>query len=309
MAQFAPTSNAGSRMPPDTGAPSSRELPAAADRATAVIARSAGLPAFVVIGAMKSGTSSLHHYLGQHPEISMSRVKEPNYFIEAGNLGRGLDWYQSLFADRSKLCGEVSPSYSKRHRHRGVPERLHERVPHVKLIYLLRDPIDRIVSHYLHNRQRSRETRSLAEAVAAKSYRNNYVRTSLYHFQLSAFLGHFPLDRILIATTEDLKERQAETLASVFRFIGVDAGFEGSEFGRLFNRTPAAAEVPKSAETKGRAVTGIIDAALRRLRQTAVAAPRPVLEPADRDRLAERLAPDVERLRALTGLRFERWSL
>lgn len=86
-----------------------------------------------------------------------------------------------------------------------MPGRLHDLLPDAKLIYLLRDPIDRMVSHYLHNRQLGRERRTLADAVAARSYRNNYVHTSLYHFQISAFLDHFPLERVLIATTEDLR--------------------------------------------------------------------------------------------------------
>jgi hypothetical protein len=64
----------------------------------------------IIIGAMKSGTSSLHHYLRQHPEICMSSAKEPNFFIEAGNFSKGLDWYRSMFADHTKICGEASPA-------------------------------------------------------------------------------------------------------------------------------------------------------------------------------------------------------
>jgi Sulfotransferase domain len=278
-------------------------------RAIAPASSSVGLPAFIVIGAMKSGTSSLYHYMRQHPDICMSSIKETDFFIEERNYGKGLDWYRSLFADPRKVCGEASPNYSKRHRHRGVPERLHRLVPEAKLIYLLRDPIDRIASHYLHNRLLGRETRSLAEAVAARSYRNNYVRTSLYHFQLSAFLRHFPLERILIATAEDLKAEQSATLASVFRFVGVDAGFEGSEFGRLFNETPVARQGSERPRMRGRAIGGLVDAALRPFRHTSKSVARPVLDQADRDLLAEHLAPDIDRLRALTGLRFERWSL
>jgi hypothetical protein len=239
-----------------------------------------GLPAFIVIGTMKGGTSSLHHYFSRHPEICMSAAKEPNFFVEARNFGKGLGWYRSLFADQTKVCGEASPAYSKRHQHQGVPERLHDALPHVKLIYVLRDPIDRIVSHYLHNRIVGRETRSLAAAVAAKSYRNNYVRTSMYGFQLAAFLPYFPLERILIATSEALKAQRAETLKSMFRFIGVDPHYAAGEFDRLVNQTPLA-EVSEPA----------------------------ALVREDRDRLAEHLAPDIEELRALTGQRFAHWSL
>jgi Sulfotransferase domain len=230
-------------------------------------------------------------------------VKEPNFFIEARNFGKGLDWYRSLFADPAKVCGEASPAYSKRHRHEGVPERLRDVVPQVRLIYVLRDPIDRIVSHYLHNRRLGRETRPLPVAIATKAYRNNYVQTSRYAFQLSAFLSRFPRERILIATSEELKDERAATLARIFRFIGVDPHFEDRDFARLVNRTPL-------APARGQAPAGA--------RGASPGAPSgqesgtlawPVLERADRDRLAEHLAPDLEDLRALTGLRFERWSL
>jgi hypothetical protein len=239
--------------------------------------KDAGLPSFIIIGTMKGGTSSLHHYLKQHPEICMSSRKEPDFFSKAANFDKGLDWYRSLFASRSKVCGEVSPSYSKSHMHRGVPGRLYRTVPAVKLIYILRDPIERMISHYLHSKSRGRQKQLLTEALAAKSYRNNYVRTSMYRYQISAFLRRFPLERILIATTEDLKENRTETLRAMFQFIGVDPDFESCEFNKLLHQTP--------------------------VRE------RPVLEQEERDRLAERLAPDIDGLRALTGLRFERWCL
>ena len=266
---------------------------------------SVGLPAFIIIGTMKGGTTSLHLYLSQHPEVCMSAAKEPNYFIEARNFGKGLDWYRSLFADHTKVCGEASPVYSKRHRHEGVPERLRDVVPHVRLIYVLRDPIDRIVSHYLHNQVIGRETRSLSAAIAARAYRNNYVRTSLYAFQLDAFLRCFSLERILIVTAENLKDRRTETLEKIFRFIGVDPDFKSSEFDRLFNQTPVAGQSP------ARAAMGGHRGPISSLRSVLGQAPsqRPALDPDHRNRLIEHLAPDIERLRALTGLRLERWSL
>jgi hypothetical protein len=296
-------------VPRARGEPVRRELPASpsgAQSAQKIKARKAsgsGLPSFIVIGAMKGGTSSLYHYLGEHPEICMSSTKETDYFIEGRNYGQGLDWYRSLFADHAKVCGEASPNYSKRHRHRGVPSRLRRLIPDVRLIYIMRDPIDRIVSHYLHNRSIGRENRALPEAVAAKSYRNNYVRTSMYQFQLAAYVRRFPLERILTITTEELREKQAETLKTIFRFVGVDPDFEGKVFGRYFNQTPVAGQT--ESDDNG----GIPPPALLPLQQASVALERPVLDRADRDRLAEYLAPDIEKLRLLTGLRFERWSL
>jgi hypothetical protein len=260
-----------------------------------------GLPSFIVIGAMKGGTSSLHHYLRQHPEVCMSRIKETDFFIEARNYAKGLDWYRSLFADHDKVCGEASPNYTKRHQHRGVPARLRQVIPDAKLIYLLRDPIDRVVSHYLHNRALGREARSLAEAVGAKSCRNNYVRTSMYLYQLSPYLRRFGLERILIVTTEDLKDKRAATLKRIFEFIGVDGHLEGSDYGRLFNQTPVVAP-PESQRNDWLPGPPIPE-------QAADANGRPVLDPGLKDRLVECLTPDLDQLRNATGLRFERWSL
>ena len=109
------------------------------------------LPTFIVIGAMKCGTNSLHRYLKLHPQICMSSTKEPNYFVEEKNYAEGIDWYQSLFKDSTKALGECSTNYSKRPFFQGVAQRIQAVLPDVKLIYLLRDPVERIISHYRHN--------------------------------------------------------------------------------------------------------------------------------------------------------------
>ena len=280
-------------------------LPARVERAMAVAYQGAGLPSFIIIGTMKGGTSSLHHYLRKHPKICMSAAKEPNFFIAACNFDKGLNWYRSLFGDHTKVCGEASPAYSKRHQHPGVPERLYRLVPHVKLIYILRDPIDRIISHYMHNRISGRERRSMAVAISSRSYRNNYVQTSMYGFQLAAFLPHFSLDRILIATTEDLRDQRVETLRSIFQFIGVEPRFKDSEFDRLFNQTVVVGQA-SGGGAKGARERRV---EVSRFDRGSDVSARPQLDPEDRDRLVQHLAPDIDRLRDLTGLRFERWSL
>ena len=83
------------------------------------------LPNLVVIGAQKCGTSGLHYHLGLHPEISMSKPKELNFFIEERNWPRGLDWYRAHFDARATVRGESSPNYTAYPQHLGVPERMH----------------------------------------------------------------------------------------------------------------------------------------------------------------------------------------
>lgn len=110
------------------------------------------LPDFMIIGAMKCATSTLHSQLEAQPGIFMSRPKEPNFFSDADQWARGLDWYRSLFsaAAPGDLCGESSTHYSKLPDLPDALPRLKMHVPHAKLIYIMRHPVDRLISHYGH---------------------------------------------------------------------------------------------------------------------------------------------------------------
>ena len=88
--------------------------------------RHAELPNLIIIGGLKCGTTSIHHYLGLHPEIQMSKPKELNFFVEELNWDLGLDWYASRFDDRFKVRGESSPHYTNLPRFDGVAERIKE---------------------------------------------------------------------------------------------------------------------------------------------------------------------------------------
>ena len=113
------------------------------------------LPTFVVIGAMKAGTVSLRHYLDEHPDVFLGRggrFGEPNFFVAEYNWPRGRDWYESLFdgAGGAAAIGECSPCYTWAHAFRGVPERMAQVVPEARLVYVVRDPIARMQSMYMH---------------------------------------------------------------------------------------------------------------------------------------------------------------
>ena len=94
------------------------------------------LPNLIVIGAAKCGTTSLHEYLNEHPEISMSSEKELYFFVEEKNLGKGLAWYESQFDPSAPVRGESSPGYSALPLYRGVPERMAETIPDAKLVVI-----------------------------------------------------------------------------------------------------------------------------------------------------------------------------
>ena len=109
-------------------------------------------PDFILIGAMKSATSTLHAQLAQQPGIFMSTPKEPNYFSDDQQYALGEDWYDNLFAAAKpgELCGESSTHYTKLPDYPHTIERMKKRLAAPRLVYVMRHPVDRLVSHYIH---------------------------------------------------------------------------------------------------------------------------------------------------------------
>ena len=186
-------------------------------------AKQGALHTFIVIGAMKSGTTSLYYTLRQHPDVEMAAVHETDFFMAEKNWSKGHGWYRSLFEGKRDVRGDVSPNYSKAHCFPGVPKRMQSIVPNVRLIYLVRDPIDRIRSHYVHNYAARAENRSLHDTVtAAPIEENHYVKCSAYHWQLQQYLEMFDTSQILIVAAEELWEDRVSVLKTIYSFIGVD---------------------------------------------------------------------------------------
>ncbi len=193
--------------------------------------RRGALPNLIVIGGLKCGTTSLHHYLGLHPEVAMSRPKELNFFIEELNWPLGPDWYASHFDREKPVRGESSPHYTNLPRFEGVPERIRAVLgDSVRLIYMVRDPIDRMLSHYMHNVGGGYESRGIEEALGDPE--GAYVARSRYGMQLEPYLRELGGDRLAIITREELKAQRAETMRRVFDFLRVDPGFTSEQFER-----------------------------------------------------------------------------
>jgi len=188
------------------------------------------LPNLVVIGGLKCGTTSLHHYLNLHPGISMSRPKELNFFVAELNWPLGTDWYAAHFDPAATVRGETSPHYTDRPRLEGVAERMREVLPHARIVYMVRNPIERMLSHYLHNVGGGYDDRPLAEALASEE--SAYVDRSRYAFQLEPYLEAFGAERIEIVSADELKRERAATMRRLFEFLGVDPEFTSPEFER-----------------------------------------------------------------------------
>jgi hypothetical protein len=177
-------------------------------------------PNFLVIGAMKAGTTSLYHYLRAHPQIEMAGVKELDFFVEEMNWSRGWEWYRRQFArsGEADAVGEASTNYAKYPRHLGVPERISSALPKIRLVYVVREPVDRIRSHYLHRVAQGRERRPMEHALLQDPV---YLDTSRYALQIEQYLRHFPPQQLLVITSEALRNNRLQTLSTVYEFLRV----------------------------------------------------------------------------------------
>ena len=275
------------------------------------------LPNLIVIGAQKCGTTSLHYYLGLHPEIFMTEEKELNFFLEERNWGKGIEWYSSHFGANARILGESSPTYSHFPVFQGVPERMHATIPEAKLIYVLRDPVERILSHYMHSWTSGAENRPLPEALEDPES-SHYVSRSMYYRQLEQYLPYFPDSRILIITAEALLRDRLKTMKKVYSFLNVDSSFRSSRFSftwheSRFNRKQTRfGEVLEglSLKEKLRFLPFESRGALERLLLLPFSrrVKRPRLDERLRRDITEFLKPDVDRLRAYTGNRFPEWG-
>jgi Sulfotransferase domain len=234
------------------------------------------LPNLIVIGGLKCGTTSLHHYMSLHPQVAMSRPKELNFFVAELNWDLGRDWYASHFEPEAPVRGESSPHYTNRPRFEGVAERMRSVAGEARVVYMVRDPIDRLLSHYLHNVGGGYDRRPLAEALADD--RSAYWQRSRYAYQVEPYLEAFGAERVALVSREELKDDRAATMRRVFEFCGVDAGFASPEFEREW----------ETGSAKGSGGFRVLDRAVR----------LPGLRGLDRnfDRLPERLRWLVERV-------------
>ncbi|HKZ29722.1 MAG TPA: sulfotransferase domain-containing protein [Acidimicrobiia bacterium] len=190
------------------------------------------LPNFMLIGAGKAGSTSLWHYVVQHPDVFPPKQKEPSYFWTDKHSRPGkaetLEAYQSLFegSESYKAVGDASPTYLV---DENAPHEIRKMIPDVKLIAILRDPCARAFSEFMMHRMRQDEPeRRFLDAVAADpsrpiDHRLNYIETGLYHKHLSRYLSVFPAGQLKVVLNDDLKGEPKEVMKDVFEFLGLDA--------------------------------------------------------------------------------------
>jgi Sulfotransferase domain len=294
--------------------PSSTPVTEGAPEASAA---AGALPNVVIVGAQKCGTTALHYYLRRHPDIEMSKPKELNFFIDErepvkgerpppANWKRGIDWYRGHFDADTKLRGESSPDYTAHPHYPGIPERMGSVVPDAKLIFMVRDPIERIRAQWIHNYANRVQHEPLERAVLDPG--STYLTRSSYALQLERFLEHYPSPQILVLDQLDMLERRRDTIAETFRFLDVDDSFWVSRYETLTyetknrrRRTPLgslAAKLPLSVWKR-----------VRNRAPFSFPFERPEMSDRLRAEPSDRLRDDADRLRQLTGKGFEGWSV
>jgi len=268
-------------------------------------------PNLFILGAMKCGTTSLHNYLDMHPDVSISSDKEPHYF-SFNCYHYSADDFYSLWSTDSRYLGESSTSYSKLQLAPDTPQRIRTVSPEAKFIYMVRDPVDRMQSHYNHSVACSMESESPEVAFTGDLSSNNYVLTSSYYLQVTRYIDVFGADRILIVDSDELRVDRQAVMADVYAFLEVDP-VDLPNLKTDYHRT---ADLGKD-----RAMVKYLRKSPRLMRTLKRCLPRGLLsiigkKPRElsrfsetlRERLYEYLLPDIEQFREFSGKSFENWK-
>jgi hypothetical protein len=261
------------------------------------------LPTFFIIGAAKSGTTSLHRYLEPHPELSMSSEKEPMCF-EPPHWQERMSEYEDLFAGKqAAVRGESSTAYAAYPWVPEIPDRVKTMVPDAKIVYCVREPVSRMVSHYAQFVWDRMKIRPWEELMAdLDDPMNMPVWISRYATQYERWAERFGEERILVVEQHDLATQREATIKRVLEFLEVDSTFTSPSWDERHNeaghhRVPTALgeRVGEGRRARLERVPPLRPLLSREIR-------KPVLRDDQRRRVEALLRPEVARFRAMTGL-------
>ncbi|MEO8710483.1 MAG: sulfotransferase [Parafilimonas sp.] len=296
------------------------------------------LPNFLIIGPPKCASTSLHYYLGQHPDVFVSPTKETNFFTH--DYYRGLEFYAQYFsnAKTEKAIGEATPSYFF------LPfaaDRIKKDLPNAKLIVTLRNPVERAFSHWLMFKEAGVEKKSFRDAIKINleqmqeynfegekgaeiwEKRKNtaddndnwpriYIQPGMYAESLNMYYESFKPEQMHIVFLEDLKKIFSETIKEVFRFLNVDENFmvENTEAKNFYFDKKYFRFLQKLTGIKtARYISGILPSNLKNIfkqKQTAVKV-IPKISDEDRAFLQDLFLPDIRQLEKITNRSLENW--
>lgn len=256
------------------------------------------LPTYIIAGAMRSGTTALNSYLREHPDVAVSTTKEVHFFDSF--YDRGVEWYREQFphSETAQAVGEATPNYMFS---TTALDRIKETLPDVKLVVMLRNPIDRAYSHYWHDRARGKTEGDFAENVKREmdgDHGFNYIARGRYRAQIEHILERFPPTALHVEVFEDMVDRPDELYSSVCRFIGVDHSFRPESLGAPVNnfvefRSLALRHASQKLPGRLRDVIGRVNTKRKES--------YPPMPPRLRNRLAEEFATANQGLEELIG--------
>ncbi len=273
------------------------------------------LPTFVIAGAQKCGTTTLHHLLGHHPQIFMTPRKEIHYFD--WHWDEGLDWYSHHFMPRKghRHAGESSPTYMY---HAESRERMVKTLPDVKVVIILRNPTERAYSHYWHSRRKGFDTLStFEEAINSERRRTatdhirrrghfSYVDRGHYIDQLEALEDAIGRSQLHVLLLEDLINDQEAAVTAVLRFLRVRTRY-GFGFGRRY-ATPQGAVVARSSSPELSPLPAARNGTDTCGSEIARAGAYPPIDPSTRAHLIEHYRPYNDRLSSWLGRDVSHWN-
>jgi hypothetical protein len=188
----------------------------------------------------------VYYWLGEQPRVVLPEHKEPSFFSADERWERGIGWYSAMFAEvpAGALTGEASTGYTDPGRAALAATRIRSVVPHARLICVLRNPVDRARSHYRHEVQRGRESRSFRAAADPAS---SYVQRGRYAECLAPYLEHFPREQLCIVRTEDLGDADGPAWTRILDHVGLPAASAVDGGQRRHNVTEAKGQFSKPA--------------------------------------------------------------
>lgn len=227
-------------------------------------------PDVIIAGMMKAGTTSLYRWLDPHPSVVFCEQKEPHFFTHQWH--RGVGWYEAMFADepRDALRFEASQSYTHPDLAATAAQRIRATLPHVRLIFVLRDPLARARSEYRHQVMMGREKRPFSRALLDP--RSPYLRRSCYGTTLRPYLDHFSRDRLLFLEFSKLVDEDPEEWQRLLDWLDL-APIERKAAKKGTTRQPRAIAKPwaqKVSALFGGQVARVVPASLKRLARSAI---------------------------------------
>ncbi len=275
------------------------------------------LPNFAVIGAMRAATTMVHELLASVDEFSLPRMKETDFFVREENIDSGRKCYGDYFDKSARFCGEVAPNYTKRDIFPDVAARLHRTNPDARLIYIVRNPVARAISHYRHSFLMGQEMPAPADLVKS-SKGQHIIATSKYAFQLEPWRAFFDIDQLLVVDFDLLITDTPTELRKISAHIGLPeaqilcrAGPRNS-MGDVASMPGWWPQLRKSIV--GRGLRTLLPRGVARRTKGLVSGRGPAKVPpafpaAVVTEIEESLRDDIAAFRNVTGLQFSRWSI